>query len=168
MSKTIIPTERWAPVVGYEGLYEASDLGAVRSVDRTTSAGRRRRGRLLKPTAVRGGHLRVELSRDGVGVRHYVHILVMQAFVGEKPDGMEVCHYNDDPQDNRLSNLRYDSHSANGHDSVRNGSHAQANKTHCPRGHQYTSGNTYVTTQGWRVCRECKNMLERARCARAA
>lgn len=58
-----------------------------------------------------------------------VHRLILEAFVGSCPEGMEACHWNDDPTDNRLENLRWDTHRANGADMVRNGHHGGAS---CP------------------------------------
>jgi hypothetical protein len=103
--------------------------------------------------------MEVWLSRDGTPCRFKVARLVLEAFVGLCPAGMEACHFNDDPADNRLENLRWDTHSNNHYDLVRNGKHGQASKTHCRNGHEYTPENTYatVTKQGWnaRYCREC-------------
>ena len=99
------------PVVGYEGRYEVDDLGQVFSLDRVTltTAGYRRksRGCVLKPRILRNGYLQVDLYADGTQHHALVHALVLAAFVGPRPDGMEVAHNNGDKQDNRLANLRY-------------------------------------------------------------
>lgn len=55
------------------------------------------------------------------GKSRYVHSLVLEAFVGCRPRNMECCHANGDPSDNRLENLRWDTHKANGEDMVRHG-----------------------------------------------
>lgn len=70
------------------------------------------------------GYLRVDLYRGG---RHHwklIHRLVLEAFIGPCPDGMEACHNNGDRTDNRLENLRWDTRSANQKDAVRHGTHA--------------------------------------------
>ena len=89
--------EKWLPVVYFEGLYEVSDLGRVRSV---------RRNRLMKLEGVKG-YRRVMLSVDGVTARHFVHAMVMRAFVGPCPPGHEINHKRGDRSDNRLSMLEY-------------------------------------------------------------
>jgi hypothetical protein len=64
-------------------------------------------------------HLRA--SSPGRETTHLVHRLVLEAFVGPCPEGMEACHNNGDPADNRLENLRWDTRSANAKDKVRHG-----------------------------------------------
>lgn len=148
--------ERWLPVVGYEGRYEVSDLGRVKSVARTDCYGRRRAERFLRPRVGARGHLSVALYADGIRDGYQVHSLVLAAFVGRCPEGMEGCHWNDIPADNRLENLRWDTRSANVADRVRNGKHVMANRTNCPQGHAYTPANTYAYPNGARACRECR------------
>jgi hypothetical protein len=79
--------------------------------------------------------------------------------VGPRPEGLEGCHWNDDPTDNRVDNLRWGTRSANVLDSVRNGTHHMARRTHCPQGHAYTPENTYLyPPDGRRACRECRRI----------
>lgn len=150
-------SENWRPVPGYSA-YEVSDLGRLRSVDRIDAAGKRRRGRLLSPRKAHKGHLVAALREAGVRKDILMHHLVLITFVGPRPDGMECCHWNDDPADNRLANLRWDTRSANILDSVRNGTHHMARRTHCPQGHEYTPENTYQHPAGRRVCQECRRL----------
>ena len=147
--------ERWLPVPGYEGKYEVSDQGRVRALDRVDTRGRRRAGKVLAIRRAQSGHGTVCLH-DGGRWQVLVHHLVLLAFVGPRPDGMEGCHWNDDPADNRVENLRWDTRSGNIQDSVRNGTHHMARRTHCPQGHPYDSENTYVHPSGSRMCRECR------------
>lgn len=66
--------------------------------------------------------LQLNLRRPGGGLRHvYVHTVVLMAFVGPRPDGMEGCHENGDPTDNRQSNLRWGTRKENAEDMVRHG-----------------------------------------------
>lgn len=150
--------EIWRPVVGWEGLYEVSDLGRVRSFGRVAKCGhggtRFLKGRLLKAFSGTSGHLRVDLSLDGKRTPSAIHRLVLEAFVGPCPEGQEVLHWDDDPTNNTLGNLRYGTRSENLLDKVRNGRHSMANKTHCPQRHAYTSENTYMY-KGRRNCRAC-------------
>lgn len=75
----------------------------------------------LKPIPNRWGHLSVNLHRGGVKTRRYIHRLVLEAFVGPRPEGLVCCHWDGDPSNNRLDNLRWDTHRANGADAIRHG-----------------------------------------------
>ncbi|MFV8266502.1 NUMOD4 motif-containing HNH endonuclease [Mycolicibacterium peregrinum] len=157
--------EQWRPVIGFEGLYEVSDQGRVRSLGQFArgSHGSQRfvRGRVLRPAPSKTGHLTVALGRGG-GTK-LVHALVAEAFIGPRPAGMDVCHGNGVPSDNRVDNLRYGTRSENHFDRVAHGNHYQANKTHCIHGHEFTPENTYVQRGNNRGCRACKNKSERQR-----
>ena len=115
----------WAPIPGYEGLYEVSDQGVVRSRDRCVGARAGsfavRRGRTLRPVCKGGRYLAVSLTREGGKRQVFVHDLVLLAFVGPKPKGLQACHHNDVKHDNTLGNLRYDTPKANVADAYRNG-----------------------------------------------
>lgn len=105
--------EIWKDVKGYEGVYQVSDLGRVKSLDKKAfdSIGRERlyKGQMLKQTTQKGRKRKVVyLSTNGKQKAKNVHTLVMQAFVGAPPENMEVCHNDGDEGNNRLSNLRYD------------------------------------------------------------
>lgn len=117
--------ESWKPIAGWEGFYEVSDHGRVRSVDREVRGADGRtqkwRGRILVHNVMPKGYRAVSFSRPGKRGRDYVHRLVMAAFVGPCPPGMEVCHRNGDPGDNRHSNLRYGTFSSNNMDKVGHG-----------------------------------------------
>lgn len=151
--------EQWRPIPGYEGHYEVSDHGRVRSLNRTVhrSDGRLRRinGRVLSPYRDKSGHLYVALSVNRVQRTHLVHRLVLLAFVGACPDGMEACHWNDNPEDNRLDNLRWAPRRDNNLDRVRNGIHHMAKKTHCKRGHEFTPENIRFEHRGNSTVRRC-------------
>lgn len=106
-------SEMWAPVPGYEGLYEVSSLGRVRSLDRVVEIRglnllRPLRGRVLKPKYTPCGYLQVALSAENKQRYAYIHTLVCEAFIGPRPSkGHQVDHINADRTDNRLSNLRW-------------------------------------------------------------
>lgn len=154
--------ERWLPVVNYEGIYEVSDQGRVRSLDRKDARGRQRRGRMRSLAKQPSGHLTVALCRERVQQHYQVHWLVLEAFVGPRPAGMFGCHWDDDPSNNHLDNLRWATRSENVKDSVRNGTHHMARRTHCPQGHEYTPENTYRKPSGQRYCRECRRAYKEA------
>ena len=160
--------EVWKPVPGYEGFYSVSDLGRVRSESRTVTFidGRSRRWpeSIRKTAKLSSGHLSVWLYKNHKPERCYVHRLVLEAFVGEAPPGTHGCHWNDDPGDNRLENLRWGTSSENRLDSVRNGGHNQARKTHCKWGHEFTPENTLLQSGNrGRKCRTCENARRRAK-----
>lgn len=165
-------SERWRPVPGYEGLYSVSDHGRVyahpreRRCGHPGSAPQRRPGALLKPNPVGTPrtHLAVALTKDGKRRDFKVHQLVLLAFVGPCPDGMETLHSDDDPTNNHLSNLRYGTRSENQRDRVRNGIHHFASKTHCINGHEFDERNTYYYDDGRkRRCRSCQRDRNRRR-----
>jgi hypothetical protein len=117
-------TESWRPIPGYEGAYEASDLGNIRSLNRITDRGRRWRGKVMTPTAMQNGYLIVTLWRDGKQRTRLVHRLVLMAFEGAPPHGTEGLHADADRANNALTNLSWGSHSENQYDQVRHGTHA--------------------------------------------
>lgn len=102
-------TEEWRAVPAYPN-YQVSDLGRVRG-----------RNGLKTATQVRDGYWRVGLCRNGHRLTFSVHRLVLGAFVGPCPVGMEGCHEDDNHDDNRLSNLRWDTPKANSADRAANG-----------------------------------------------
>ena len=152
--------EQWRPVVGYEGAYEVSDHGRVRSLTftQTHKNGTKRihQGRILTPDLGRR-YPRVNLYRGGIARSGFIHCLVLEAFVGPRPEGAEACHADDDKTNAKLSNLRWDTRSENIHDRRRNGANHQVNKTHCPNGHELSGSNIspWMARRGYRTCRSC-------------
>ncbi|MBT2485796.1 MULTISPECIES: NUMOD4 motif-containing HNH endonuclease [unclassified Microbacterium] len=118
-------SERWKAIPGYEGRYEASDMGRIRSLDRIATLvdgrTRKQRGRILRPTKRR--YWCVCLSEVRPRKFATVHSLVLAAFVGPRPEGMVGRHLDDNRDDNGLANLAYGTQSDNMLDSVRNGTH---------------------------------------------
>jgi len=102
--------ETWRPVVGWEGLYEVSDQGNVRSARREHNTWP---GRLLRPAVNHGGYLHVGLYRDGQQNGCRVHRLVALAFLGPCPPGHEVNHRFGIKTDNRATELEWATKSAN-------------------------------------------------------
>lgn len=115
-----LPGERWRAVPGYAGRYEVSDRGRVRSL--VSKWGPLMAPDLLDPSPGHGGYVWIRLT-DGEGgkVDRGAHALVLSAFVGPCPDGMEACHRDGNPANNRLANLRWDTHQSNVDDTVRHG-----------------------------------------------
>jgi len=104
--------EVWKLVPEYDGKYEVSDQGRVRSFQRYPQ------GIILRPGRMPSGHLSVALGR---GNSQCVHKLVLLAFVGVAPAKHECRHLNGDPADNRLENLCWGTRSENINDAVRHG-----------------------------------------------
>lgn len=154
--------ERWLAVPGYPG-YEVSDQGRVRSLDREGlsrwGTPRTFKGRMLAQAMVGanvGRYHACTLYRDGKPRQVMVHILVLETFVGPRPEGMYGCHRDDDPDHNRLENLYWGTPAQNSRDAVNNGFCWKSEITHCPQGHEYTEDNTYVVAKsGHRQCRTC-------------
>jgi hypothetical protein len=114
--------EQWKAVAGFEGWYEVSDEGRVRSMERVTSHGHKRKQHVLSAGEGPGRYLKVDLSRDNKQTTRLVHQLVLETFVGPRPEkGMQACHFNGERQDNRLENLSWGSTSDNAFDRSRHG-----------------------------------------------
>lgn len=92
------------------------------------------------------------------GRTRYVHDLVAEAFLGPKPQGLEVCHGDNNTRNNAASNLRYATRSENHRDKRKHGTNGR--KTHCPQGHEYrTSVRRDGTFQSY--CCECQRERDR-------
>jgi hypothetical protein len=117
--------ENWKAVVGYEGLYEVSDIGRVRAIARVTCGrwgARPLKARIMKPVLKRAtGYYAISLCKSGLVKQPSVHKLVLEAFVGPRPDGMEACHWDGDRTNAALSNLRWDTRLNNALDRKRHG-----------------------------------------------
>ena len=115
----------WKPIPGWESSYKISDCGEIRSVERrvTCSHGFDRVYRSQHIRQVKGqkGYMRVKLSRPGEHCQFLVHQLVLQAFVGPKPEGQVCRHLNGNPADNRLENLAWGTEKENGADKAKHG-----------------------------------------------
>lgn len=162
--------EEWRPVVGYEGAYEVSDLGRVRSLDRPaltpTGFPYVQRGRVLKRTRVRAGESRFKVNLSVPGIppkKRLISTLVAAAFLGPRPDGFFVCHNNGKADDDRLVNLRYDTPTGNSADTIPHGTRLHLNDTGCLHGHPWNRRNTYIARDGSRVCRTCHRDWARRR-----
>ena len=130
----IFPTpdsEEWRAVVGYEGYYEVSNFGRVRSLDRSIWYTPYRRqpvrvahhkGRLLRlQRGQNPGYRCVILVRRNQHTTCFVHALVLEAFVGPRPEGWVCNHKNGNPGDNRASNLEWCTYSQNNQHAIDTG-----------------------------------------------
>lgn len=118
--------ELWIPVLGFEGFYEASNMGRVRSVPRLVRFGvrgvtRTVGGVILSPVMGSRGYPVVNLTKPGVRRQMFLHKVILEAFTGGRPEGMEACHNDGDTTNSRLENLRWDTRSGNHEDKRKHG-----------------------------------------------
>lgn len=105
--------EQWKNVVGFEGIYEVSNHGNVRAI---------KSGKLKKITidkTTKRPFLNLWQNNKQFVVR--VHKLVMEAFIGKRPEGMECCHNDGNAFNNHLDNLRWDTPKNNYADKIKHG-----------------------------------------------
>jgi hypothetical protein len=152
-------TELWAPIPGFEGSYEVSTCGRIRSLDRTVTrrdgVAQPCRGRMLRPGTDKAGYQYVCLRQVGESGTRRIHELVLRAFIGPPPPNTECCHRDGAPASNHLPNLRWDTRSGNRYDDVRNGAHRQSRKTRCPLEHQLIPPNLVPSELPGRKCLAC-------------
>lgn len=150
----------WRAVVGYEGAYEVSSSGRVRSLTREVifANGRSRvvTGRELAPAILKSGYPAVNLWRNNKGRTRTVHGLVAEAFLGPRGEGVEVCHNDGNPANPNLSNLRYDTHQNNLMDTVYGGTNSKV-QSRCKHGHLKKGENrieygVFLTRSKCRAC----------------
>lgn len=93
--------EQWKPIKGFEGVYEISSFGRLKSYRKSPT------GRILKNTNKKGDYIRVVLSNKKIETKasKHIHRLVYENFIGEIPDGYHIHHKDGDNQNNRIDNL---------------------------------------------------------------
>lgn len=113
----------WKDIEGFEGLYQVSDCGEVRSLDRKVFNGKtyyQKYGQLITPSKNHSsGYLKVGLWKDGTHHNRYIHHLVFEAFVGKRDPKLELNHIDEDSQNNCLDNLEEVTPLANKHHGTR-------------------------------------------------
>lgn len=154
---------KWQWIPGYEGHYEASTTGQIRSVLRVVPHARMGTKtiptRILRPATNNKGHLMVGLNLNTKRRPYLLHRLVAFAFLGPPPSVLHsyVCHRDGDPKNNCIENLYWGTPSQNNYDRVRHGKHPHASKTRCPRNHLLVVPNLKPSDlkDGRRGCLAC-------------
>lgn len=107
--------EKWQHIVGYERIYQVSDYGRVK---RVCGGSGTQIGRILKENLGINKRLRVNLYKNNNRTTCNIHRLVLEAFVGLYPSGMVTRHLDGNPQNNKLTNLKWGTYSENTQDSI--------------------------------------------------
>lgn len=124
MDSEINKDEVWVPAFGWDGFYEVSSGGRVRSILRqgmTPYGIRNYGGSELNPIRNYKGYLLVNMTKPGTRIQVEVHRLILASFLGPSSQGMHGCHNNGIRDDNRLANLRWDTPEGNHGDMVEHG-----------------------------------------------
>ena len=158
--------ERWLPVIGYEDMYEVSNAGHVRSIERTVSSKEygsyRKKGRVMRLQISDCGYLCVHLCKNGTEKRFRVHTLVIEAFISKKPfTKAQVNHKDGIKTNNHPDNLEWCTNSENQKHAIRLG-------LSNPRIAEYMKGRIPWNKNHRKYCVECKEpkkMFAKDRCS---
>ena len=116
--------EIWKPIKGYEGLYEISSLGRVKSLERYVANNGGKyliKERILKPTKNQYGYLYVVISKNNINKHKLIHRLVAETFISNKHSKRTINHINGIKTDNTLENLEWCTHKHNNREARRLG-----------------------------------------------
>ena len=121
--------EIWKPAYGFS-FYKVSNLGNVKRIAHVAQhkryGNRKLPERMLNPAKNHDGYLRLRIG----GKFKFAHIIVLESFICPKPNGMQACHNNGKPYDNRLENLRWDTPKNNVQDRKKHGTYQYGEKNH--------------------------------------
>lgn len=132
--------EIWKNMYGWEDLYEISNLGNIKSKQRngkTMFGERAYGGNVVNPIKTSSGYPAVNLTKSGVRKQMHIHVLVLETFVGKRPDKYEACHNNGNRLDYRLDNLRWDTRKNNHADMHKHGTAQIGKNANRPKLNKY-------------------------------
>lgn len=157
-----LPNEEWRDIVGYEGLYQVSNMGRVKGLSRVSNFGKRVKRipiRILKPTISKRGYYVVGLSKDGKTKNHTIHRILMTSFVPNPENKRAIDHIDTNKLNNSLDNLRWCTDKENSNNEKtkeknrnncfrmwKNGLFDNRNNTHYRKVAQYTKDGEYIKT----------------------
>lgn len=158
--------EEWRDIPEYEGYYQVSNLGRVKSLERTVERVSKWgtldrmpiKEKILKPCKVVDGYLSVNLYLNKKHRQRKIHILVASAFIGPRPENCVIRHLDGNPENNRLDNLKYGTQSENIIDCYRYNGRLFTTTIDQARETKYLLANTNMT---------CKEIAERVGVSRS-
>lgn len=156
--------EEWRPILGFEGYYDVSNIGRVRTVERAYTcnhlyageAHRMARGGLKKVSIAKKKYPRcyVNLQKHGKGYTKLVPRLVAEAFIGPIPKGMHVAHNDGDPTNNVVSNLRIATILENAKDKRLHGTQPMGEKSHLAKLKEWQAREIKASTEPRKIVAE--------------
>lgn len=148
------PTNEW---VDYRGLYQVSNLGRVRSLDRIVNHNYSKhltiKGKIIKPYSIKG-YLNISLSNNGVVKKYYIHHLVAKMFIPNYTKRLEINHKDENKTNNKVENLEWISHINNCNYGTRNMRCGELKKIPIT---QYDKSNNKIND--WGSITECSKKL---------
>lgn len=121
VGENYLEPESWKPILDFEGCYEISNRGVIRSLHKAPH-------RIMKQHKDSDGYFQLALNNKGYEKLKKVHVLVLEAFKGRRPKGLLGCHNDGNNQNNYIGNLRWDTFEGNAKDKVKHGTDARGER----------------------------------------
>lgn len=150
----LLMNEIWKPIIDFEGIYEISNLGRCRSLDRYINRknGSKQfiKGRILTPVKCTNGYLEYQINKDGKRYCKMAHRLVAEAFIPNPENKPEVNHKDEDIINNKVDNLEWMTSKENANYGTRNERCKANNKTY-KKVVQLTLDGEYIATYDYAI-----------------